>query len=97
MDKDCILKTAIQENVFDLIVQERQYQDTKWGLPHQHEVGGWLTLMQVHLNKAQEAWASSKGNVAALDELRKIIALGVACAEEYGMPPRVSNDEKHIT
>ena len=79
-----------QQQVFKAIASERAYQDRKWGPieQHPHEVGGWLTLMDVHLRKAQEAWAGSSTDHTALIALRKVLAVGVACAEQHGLPGR---------
>lgn len=79
-----------QQQVFDAIATERQFQDRKWGTidQHPHEVGAWLTLMSVHLRRAQEAWAGSSNDHTALIELRKVLGIGVACAEQHGIPAR---------
>lgn len=75
---------------YESIQTEREYQDAKWGhhSKHGHEVGAWLLLMQVHLTKAQAAWAGANNDEAALKELRKVLAIGVACAEQHGLPHR---------
>lgn len=72
------------------IQTEREYQDRKWGSPaqHPHEVGAWLALMQVHLTKAMTEWAGANNDHTALIELRKVLAIGVACAEQHGLPHR---------
>lgn len=69
---------------------ERTYQTQLWGTVQDrpHEVGAWLLLMQVHLAKATQKWASSNGDQEALEELRKVLALGFACAEQHGLPDR---------
>lgn len=79
-----------QKAVFEAIASERGYQDRKWGTPaeHPHELGGWLVLMEVHLRRAQEAWASAGNDVAALKALRKVLAVGVACGEQHGLVGR---------
>lgn len=79
-----------RQKVFDSIDSERYYQDRKWGTvdKHPHEVGGWLALMQVHLNEALQAWAGSNNDFKALNELRKVLAIAVACAEQHGLPGR---------
>lgn len=76
--------------VYESIDSERYYQDRKWGPieQHPHEVGGWLTLMRKLLTDAEAAWASSDGDYKALLELRKVLAVGVACAEQHGLPGR---------
>ena len=77
-------------NPYESIQTEREYQDAKWGhhSQHGHEVGAWLLLMHVHLTKAQAAWASANNDRGALEELRKVLALGVACGEQNGLPHR---------
>ena len=79
-----------RSKVFDAIDSERDYQDRKWGTPaeHPHEVGGYLTLMDVHLQRAKAAWAGSNNDNGALEALRKVLAIGVACAEQHGIPGR---------
>jgi len=76
--------------VYTSIDSERYYQDGKWGTvdQHPHEVGGWLTLMRKLLTDAEAAWAGSNSDHKALLELRKVLAVGVACAEQHGLPHR---------
>jgi hypothetical protein len=88
MGQDDDLKLSIRESVYNLVTEERQYQNRKFGTSNPHEVCEWLALMQAHLNRAQEACVGTEDNRGALDELRKIIAIGMACAEEHGMPSR---------
>jgi hypothetical protein len=77
--------------VFDAIGTERHYQELKWGPLEQHpqSVGAYLTLMRVHLADAEAAWARSSGDVMALDRIRRVLAIGVACGEQHGMPRRL--------
>jgi hypothetical protein len=79
-----------REKVYEAIDSERQYQDRKWGTvqEHPHEVGGYLTLMRKLLADAEAAWASSNGDHRAMIEIRKVLAVGVACAEQHSMPGR---------
>ena len=78
------------EKIYEAIDSERYYQDCKWGTvkEHPHEVGGWLAIMRKLLTDAEAAWASSGGDYKALLELRKVLAVGVACAEQHGLPGR---------
>lgn len=77
-------------DVYLAIDSEREYQDRKWGPPTErpHEVGAWLALMEVHLHAAKQAWASANNDAAALQELRKVLAVGVACSEQHSLPRR---------
>ena len=82
-----------RSEVYKSIDSERHHQDVKWGSiqDHPHEVGGWLTLMRKLLADAESAWASSNGDHKALIEIRKVLAVGVACAEQHGLPKRSSH------
>ena len=59
---------------------------------HPQSVGGYLTLMRVHLTNAEAAWAGSDNDTDALHCLRKVLALGVACGEQHGLPKRDFNN-----
>jgi len=89
-----------QADVLAAVIGERSYQNRKWGRPSErpHEVGAWMTLMRTHLAEAEQLWAGSRGDEKALDELRKVVAIGIACFEQHGVPSRgnpqpKSNDE----
>lgn len=73
--------------VYEFIDGEREYQNRKHGADRPPEVGAWLTIMRKYLNNAETAWVRY-GDYEALVELRKVLAVGVACAEQHGMPPR---------
>ena len=79
-----------RERVFEAINGERSYQEMKWGdlVDNPQSVGAYLTLMRVHLTRAENDWADSDGNIEALHCLRKVLAIGVACGEQHGMPCR---------
>ena len=76
--------------VYGAIDTERYYQDRKWGTVSErpHEVGAWITIMRTLLNDAEKAWSTNSSDYTALMELRKVIAVGVACAEQHGLPER---------
>lgn len=80
-----------REDIYKAIDLERIYQNEKWGEIDKkgHEVGAWILLMRNILNRAEVAWCSNKGDVSALGEIRKLIATGVACAEQHGITERV--------
>ena len=79
-----------RSKVYAIVDTERDYQDRKWGTPAKrpHEVGGWILLIDNALRQAKEAWAGQPNDHAALEEVRKVIGLGVACAEQHGLRPR---------
>lgn len=84
------MEYEINRDVLDSVHAERVFQNRKWGTIHQHphEVGGYLTLMRKLLTEAEFAWSSQRGDEGALDEVRKVVAVGVACMEQHGAVPR---------
>ena len=85
---------ATRQEVFSVIGDERVFQDRKWGTveQHPHEVGSWLTIMRKLLRDAEDAFQSQRGDVGALDEVRKVVAVGVACMEQHGPVRRKAID-----
>lgn len=75
-----------QANVFAAVAEERKFQDQKWGTitEHPHDVGAWLTIMRSLLTDAERAYMSQRGDLGALDEIRKVVAVGAACMEQHG-------------
>lgn len=51
-------------------------------------VGEYLVYMQHYLTQAITASTTQMGDDAALDSVRKLTALGVACMEMHGAPER---------
>lgn len=78
--------SAVQGDVFAAIIGERQFQDQKWGVMP-HEVPTWIGYMQHYLHHAMAA-ATRGEHYEAQHQMRKAVALGVACFEEHGCPPR---------
>jgi hypothetical protein len=79
-----------RKEVYSIINDERVFQDRKWGTIQERpkQVGSWLTLMRYILTKAEADWSTSIGDYDALDEIRKVVAVGVACMEQHGAVPR---------
>lgn len=75
---------------------ERAYQKRRWGERQPdgtmaevgHPVTAYLVYMQHYLNEAVAAATTSNGDEAAMEDMRKVVALGVACFEQHGMPFR---------
>lgn len=80
-----------REKIYEIIDGERDYQDFKWGgKPHdeQHNVHAFIIFMDHYLTKAKERITKEYNNMGALEELRKVVALGVACFEISTLPER---------
>lgn len=82
-----------RKDVYVVIDGERNYQDQKWGTIDQRpkQVGSWLTLMRAILTKAEMEWAHSNGDHFALEEIRKLAAVAIACMEQHGAPLRMTD------
>jgi hypothetical protein len=76
----------MKPSVLKAIQSERAYQERKWP-GHEHSVGEWLLIMENCLADAKEAWNKS-GDRFALDEIRQVVATGVAAMEQRGCRPR---------
>lgn len=81
---------STRQEVFSAINDERVFQDRKWGTvkDHPHEVGSWLTIMRQLLTDAERGYMSTRGDISALNELRKIVSVGIACMEQHGVVVR---------
>lgn len=51
-------------------------------------VGEFLTYMRHYLSLADKAASEEEGDLPALEVMRKVVTLGVACFEQHGVPPR---------
>lgn len=81
---------------YSAIDREREYQRCRVGrrqpdgtveeIPK--TVGEYLVYMQHYMTQAIAASAVEMGDKAALDIIRKVTALGVACMEMHGVPDR---------
>lgn len=97
-----LLSTAVDQDtspraaVYAAIDTERNYQDSRWnsetttsgGL---HSLEEWLVYIRSYLRTAEDQLARNPkqiGDPAALETIRKITAMGVACMEQHGAPRR---------
>ena len=82
------------EDVFEAVKEEREYQDARWGQDHdiQHSIIDFSTFMEEYLSRAKKAQVGAMygpgSDAYALDCMRKVVALGVACLESHGIVPR---------
>lgn len=85
------------EQIGEVIDFERLYQQMRWGhlnesdgtiVEDYHSVGDYVCLMENYLLKAKQALGGNLTTEESLHELRKVVALGVACFEEHGVPER---------
>ncbi len=84
------------KKVIDVLLTEREYQKKRWGTrqadgsftENAHSVGNYLLFMQDYLTEAIHRASREDGFDGALDSLRKVMALGIRCFEEHGIPSR---------
>lgn len=80
----------------DAIESELDYQRRRWGFRDDdgnfdyapHSVGEFILIMEQQLSLARAAWGDSSCDDQALEQLRKVTALGYQCFEQHGCPLR---------
>ena len=91
-----------KEKVFTELCREREYQRRVWGTrkfigsPNgeeiiedtPHSVGEFLLYMQHFVTKATAVASTKPSDEECLGIIREITALGMACLEQHGVPPR---------
>lgn len=83
-----------RSKVYSVIDSERDYQDAliAGGTYEKaiHTVGEEVLMICHYSDLAKEAWTKNYGDVAALNQVRKIAALCVRCMENHGAIPRIT-------
>ena len=77
-------QVVAENEIFEAIKRERQYQKKKGGLNNEYDVPGWILIMRQELKEAEEIWVDNRGNIYALRKILQVIAVGVACLEQWG-------------
>jgi hypothetical protein len=84
-----------REEAFSAIDSERDYQYLRWGAGGcEHSICEFLVYMKDYIEEAIHVCArecDASANPRALDIVRKVSALGVACMERHGAPRRDDN------
>jgi hypothetical protein len=84
---------TIRKQVFEVIEEERDYQENVWprGTGCERSVGEEILCMEECILVARQAW--QKGDDykpddkrAMLNQIRKVVAIGVRCMENHGAP-----------
>jgi hypothetical protein len=77
-----------RKKIFEVINEERDYQDEKWG-PNgtEHSICEFLVYIRDYVEEALHI-CSREYDTKALDAVRKVTALGVVCMEKHGAPRR---------
>ena len=82
-----------RKTVYTFIDGERDYQNSKnpeWFHAGKPTIEAEILLMEEYLQRARTSWVTKWGDkTAGLAELRSVVALGIRCFENYGVPARV--------
>lgn len=84
-----------RNDVYKAIDSERDYQEAKWGGKSNDEgktVESFMVYMMHYLNLSYAAVSTMSGHDEALEQLRKVVGIGVACFERHGVPFRQPSD-----
>lgn len=84
------------DDVFAALESERDYQVRRWGyrqpdgslMEGPRSVEDYLVYMKHYLTKTFAEASEKPGIVPALEMLRKVVTLGVACFQQHGVPMR---------
>ena len=96
------MPTATRKLVYAMLDGERDYQDLLWGSTFtegQHSAGEYLVYIQDYLTEAMHQATRApepESTQNVLHTIRKITAMGVACMEQNGAPPRMPKPLSHV-
>lgn len=96
-NKNNVGTPASFDDVVVVIRSERDYQRRRWGRRHpeggfvevEKSITDFMVYMQDYLTEAFHRASREPGCTGALEVLRKVVTLGVACMEQHGAPPRL--------
>lgn len=86
-DLEYITEATKQEQVFNAIQRERNFQRQKWG-DKLLSLEGYLLIIEGELEEAKQAWRKSKGNDDCLRELLQVATVCIRALESHGIVER---------
>jgi hypothetical protein len=82
---DIVVGSIQQKDAILEIIEEREFQDRKFGPGSNHTIGEWILIMESELAEAKVALIKGgKGRDSVLQEIVQVCAVGVACLEQHG-------------
>jgi len=89
LQADLKFEEFLEKGILEAIVNERLYQDRKYGTPERRHlsVGTYLLIMRKELEEAISAMIQGDQN-GAMSELLQVVAVGVAAMERHGVQER---------
>lgn len=92
LPEERLIKNPSWENIIDALKAEEEYQNTLWPKPeHSHEIESYIVYMEDYLGACRRFLSRQDKKFAypsALDCLRKVVMLGIACIKEHGLVTR---------
>jgi hypothetical protein len=83
------LDSQQKEDAICAILEERDFQDAKWGTPQRtggHTLGEWAILLEFELNEFKQALVKGgEGRDSAHSELIQIAAVALSALEQHGV------------
>jgi hypothetical protein len=81
-----------RNEVYQVLNAERAYQESKWSSNENRDetVADHLLTIEVYLLHAKHELGQNADPIKALENVRKLTAVGVACMEKYGVPERIT-------
>ncbi|HEY0032809.1 MAG TPA: hypothetical protein VGB81_06050 [Devosia sp.] len=85
--------TEEQRDALAAVLAERRHQDRSWG-PGQGaiQVGSYINTIRKLLNDAERAYGENRTDAPALGKLIEVVAAGLACLEQHGVPQRAKHE-----
>lgn len=83
----------IDWKIREIIENERDRQDAKWGSidQHPHSIIEWIIIMKRQLKCAEDEYFNSTSS-EMLKSVLKATAVGVACLEQHGWTESINED-----
>lgn len=87
---------ASREAIYSALNEERDYQDRRWNkettiTEGQHSVAEFVLFMDTYIQEIKRDLSYNgepEASQLALDKLRKVTAMGIACMEQNGLVRR---------
>jgi len=81
-----------RKQVYAVLDGERDYQNSlnpDWCHKGKPTIEAELLMMEEYLKRARTSWVTKYGDTSAgLAEMRSVVAIGIRCFENYGVPER---------
>ncbi|MCB0053037.1 MAG: hypothetical protein M9936_32705 [Caldilinea sp.] len=81
----------------DAILEERLYQNGKYGSPDERclSIGDYLVILRGELEEAEQAFRKGVGPGECLFEVLQVGAVAAACLQQHGVVQRYVREVRH--